>query len=139
MTPTRDSAALRRAPLQRCLRAVENRGQIGIPRLTPVLEAGHRDPEDVVDVLERRAAATRQHADSSTVDAHLNRGPRLDRRSAAEQPHEKQHDRDDEQDVDEGADGVSPHHAKQPRDQQDNRECIQHLCLRPTASARSRT
>src|SRR3989442_13276311 len=56
----------------------------------------------------------------------------LDRRcsdnrpAATQQGHKEQHNRDDEQQVDERADRVGAHQSEQPRDQQNHDKCVQH-------------
>src|SRR5262245_37810113 len=47
--------------------------------------------------------------------------------SSADQPHEKQHDRDDQQDVDEVAQGVTADHTQQPQHDQNDSDRFQHV------------
>ena len=49
-----------------------------------------------------------------------------ERATTAQQPHEEQHDRNDQQHVDECADGVDPNESEQPRNQENYSYGVQH-------------
>src|SRR5215211_4016152 len=66
--------------------------------------------------------------------------PALDHSTAAEQPHEEEHDGDDQQDPDEVAQRVTADHPQQPEDDQDDRNGFEHvptLPFRPQVRARA--
>ena len=56
-------------------------------------------------------------------------GPSHDGSTPRDQPNEKQDDRDDEQKVNERAYRVGTNHPEQPRDEQNNRQRVQHVSL----------
>ena len=86
---------------------------------TPMVER-HQTRADQAVALARHRAQSRRRIRACASD---------DSSPSIENADDEQHERDDQQYVDERADCVRAHDAKQPRDQQNDRQCVQHRRL----------